>query len=171
MALSRDEKIAVIVAVGLVAAVVGYELYLTLYVPSGLNQPASGTPAALQKNTAVTTKENAATSASENGTGNNTPTGTGTGGGGGSYNELMVEVNAYDPDVAGLETSTSFYTLVSQGVSSTRQNLALNALEASIKNGAAKPPYTANQIVGLLTPYGFGAQEMNYMAAQWQNRS
>jgi hypothetical protein len=160
------DKEVVIIVVAVAASAIGlYELY-QWYITSGLNQPVSGTPAAAAKNAAVTTTENVATAAAQPGaTGGNAPA---TGAvAGGSWNQLSIELNAYDPDVASMINQTSYYAMTAAGVPVTQVNVYMNALEDYYKSYGVRPAnatVAANYLSGLGVPSATASLFASYLS-------
>ncbi len=150
----KDATIVLLgVGVALVAGVGLYEFY-EWYLTSGMNMPVSGTPAALAKNTAVTESENAATAASSTtasqASGNATANGALAGG---SYNQLSVELEAYDPNVASMLTNADFYAMTGAGFPVTSVNVYMNALQL-LYNSEGRQPRNATETTNYLVSIG-----------------
>ena len=123
--------------------------------------------AALAKNNATTSAENAAVSSiSQTTTYSSTapvvtvnqPTSANSG----SYNELMVEVNAYDPDVSAFITLGAFSAMIQAGLSSSQINSYCNILqdyESQWKSAATGWATTAASEEACLVSHGVPATQ------------
>ncbi len=137
--MGEGESIIIILIVAAVSVVGLYEFY-QWYVTSGYNNPASGTTAAGVKNAAVTGNENKydlsgqdSSSATQSSGNQSTSDSTG------SYNELMIEVNAYDGDVASMLSSSDFYAMTGAGLTANQVNTRMNAMENFYHSNNRRP--------------------------------